>query len=144
MGKSKKPTILHLDNPDAGVQEIMLLEARLKALEEYGEEYISDRDKKNGYDIKELKKMALKEIAHHYQQRMMLIKYRGDEGLTEWEGNQNLSADEVWQELHTKTQQTHTKIKKMMNEDAEPIPTPVGQNITQETTGGDICRAPAK
>lgn len=135
-GKRRRSTILYLDNPEDGINAISLLEARFRALEDLGEGYISDRDKKNGYSVDQLKRMTLCQISSMILQRMLLIKEVGisalsDKELDEWE-----SHDDLWHDLNQKMENINKEIKKM---DAEQNQSPsYGENVITETpSGGD-------
>lgn len=135
-GSRKRSTMLYLDNPEDGINAISLLEARFRALEDLGEEYMSQRDLNNGYKPKEIKRMTLCQISSMLLQRMLLIKEAGIAGLSDNELDEWGSPEDLWRELNHKMENINKEIKKM---DAEQNQSPsYGENVITETpSGGD-------
>lgn len=125
-------TLTYLDDPSGGFEQIQLLEARLSALELHGSDYLSDRDKKNGYDPRSVKRMILCQIKAMYQSRIDLIMEKGIDGLTKFEIDSGLEVAQVKLELLFKLKQTNRRIKIM---DAENNPPVDGDQINGKTSG---------
>jgi len=83
---TKESTIMHIDPGTPIPQKVMLLEGRLGALREMKEEFVSERDKRNGYGWKDLERMTLNQILfnlqmmiddtiHHSERELLFKKY---------------------------------------------------------------------
>lgn len=131
----KGSTLTYLDDPGGGFDQIQLLEARLRALEMHGEEYLSDRDKRNGYSPRTVKRMVLCQIMAMYKNRADLIKEKGELGMTEHENLSGYSPKDALQEILEQVENTNKRIKEM---DAEQINAPVeGDQQNEQASGGD-------
>lgn len=131
----KGSTLTYLDDPGGGFDQIQLLEARLRALEMHGEEYLSDRDKRNGYSPRTVKRMVLCQIMAMHKNRADLIKEKGELGMTEYENLSGYSPKDALQEILEQVEQTNKRINEM---DAEQINAPVeGDQQNEQTSGGD-------
>lgn len=139
MNPKKRPgkgsTLTYLDDPGGGFDQIQLLKARLRALEQYGEEYLSTRDKRNGYSPRSVKRMVLCQIASMLKDRAHLIKERGELGMTEHENLSGYTPKDALEEIFQELKQTKQRINDM---DAEQINAPVeGGHQNEQSPGGD-------
>jgi hypothetical protein len=139
MNPKKRPgkgsTLTYLDNPGGGFEQIQLLEARLKALEMHGEDYLSERDKRNGFSPHSVKRMVLCQILSMYKSRRDLVIEKGEIGMTQHENLSGYTPAEVKKYLFEKMQQTNQRINEM---DAEQINPPIeGDKQNEQPPGGD-------
>lgn len=63
-GKRKPPSASHLDTDQAGAAEILLLEARVRALEAHGDQALAEPDLRNGYTVETTISFLNRQINH--------------------------------------------------------------------------------
>ena len=115
---SKESTNLYIDPGTPLPQQILLLEGRLGALREMKDEFLSERDKRNGYTWKDVERKTLHRILFCLAQMLEEAIYESEREV-----------------LFAKYQQTTKEIKEM--EEQKNDPRGVGVSMEKMTSGGD-------